>query len=320
MASYNILHENGKLKDIANKLWGHLHACDLCLRKCSVDRISGKKGFCGADAKLKIAGYMLHTGEEPPISAKNGSGTIFFSNCPLKCVYCQNHSFSQEGEGNIYSIEELSDMMIELQRKGAHNINLVTPEHYLPHIIKAIDMAAEKGLTIPIVYNSSGYALKEILKLIEGVIDIYLPDMKYSSGGWARILSSAPDYPLINKEAVLEMFRQVPDYRFDPETGAMVRGVIIRHLVLPEDASGSFEILSWIKENIGKDVFISLMSQYMPVFKAKNFSQINRRITKYEYNKVQNWAITLGIEKGWWQEDYGLDEMLGEKIKKDFSI
>ncbi len=316
--SYIHIHKIGKLRSVAEELRQFYSPCKLCPRQCGADRIGGEKGLCGADNGLKIAGYMLHRGEEPPISGQRGSGTIFFSNCPLRCVFCQNYTFSQCGEGNNYTIEELAEMMLELQKMGAHNINLVTPEHYIAHIISALDIAASKGLNIPIVYNSSAYARLEILRLLEGIIDIYLPDMKYSSSYWSSRLSSASDYPDICRAAVFEMHRQVSDYIFDSEEGVILKGIIIRHLVLPEDASGSFSTLSWIRENLERDIFISLMSQYMPVFKAEKIEQINRRITIEEYKRVQDWAISLGLDKGWWQEDYGLDDLAGEKIREEF--
>ena len=316
--SYIRLYDTGKIREIADKLWQMYFPCRLCPRSCGADRSSGKKGACGADDRLRIAGYMLHRGEEPPISGRTGSGTIFFSNCPLKCVFCQNYSFSQLGEGKVYTVEELAGIMLSLQDMGAHNINLVTPEHYLPHIVLALDTAIGKGLNIPIVYNTSAYVRADVLRIIEGIVDVYLPDMKYASSSWASRLSSAPDYPDISRKAVIEMFRQRGRYVFDSKEGVILSGVIIRHLVLPDDASGSFDTLSWIKREIGKDVFISLMSQYMPVFKANKIEGVNRRITRQEYNKVQEWAVSLGLDKGWWQEDYGLDDMLGERIKQEF--
>ncbi len=316
--SYIHLYKIGELKSITKQLWQLFSPCRLCPRECGANRSVGEKGLCGSDDKLKIAGYMLHRGEEPPISGTRGSGTIFFSNCPLKCVFCQNYNFSQCGEGEDYSISDLAKMMLELQKMGAHNINLVTPEHYIPHIISALDIAVSNGLSIPIVYNSSGYARVEVLRLLEGIFDIYLPDIKYSSRYWSSRLSSVTDYPKTSRAAVLEMHRQVSDYIFDSKTGVILRGLIIRHLVLPEDASGSFSTLSWIRENLGKEVFISLMSQYMPVFRSRQFEEINRRITVEEYKRVQNWAISLGLEKGWWQEGYGLDSLAGERIREEF--
>ncbi len=315
--NYLKLHREGRLKKLSGILWEMLCCCCLCPRDCKVNRLKGQKGFCGADSNLKVAGYMKHTGEEPPISGTSGSGTIFFSNCSLRCLYCQNYSFSQQGEGQIWSVEKLADAMLELQGMGVHNINFVTPEHYLPHIISALDIAAERGLVIPLVYNSSGYVSMDILKLLDGVVDVYLCDMKYGDNNWAEKLSFAPDYCQINQEAVKEMYRQVSDCIFDKE-GIIMRGLIIRHLVLPEDASGSFAVMNWIRENLGKDVFISLMSQYYPFYKAKKLPSISRRISLSEYESVKRWMLMLGLEKGWWQQDYGLEQLSGENIRKEF--
>ncbi len=311
---------DGTLQRLGEELYASMERCCLCPRCCGVNRLNDEKGVCGAGRDLKIAGYMRHTGEEPPVSGSRGSGTIFFSHCPLRCVFCQNYPFSQEGEGVTYSIEDLAEAMLRLQSMGVHNINLVTPEHFLPHILLALNLAVERGLILPIVYNTSGYVREDVLRKLEGIVDVYLPDVKFFHPSWAKRLANAPDYPEVAKKAVKEMFRQVPDYEFNPD-GTIRRGVIIRHLVLPEMAtSGSLEWVNWIAQELGKHIYISLMSQYFPFYKAKSIPEVNRRITPREYRTVQDWLIARGLDKGWWQEDYGLDELAGDRIKDDFQV
>ncbi len=310
---------SGRLRELGERLFDSMKSCSLCPRACGVNRLAGEKGVCGADAQLIISGYMRHLGEEPPISGERGSGTIFFSHCSLRCVFCQNYPFSQEGEGVAYSIEDLAKAMLKLQAMGVHNINLVTPEHYLPHILLSLDLAVKQGLRIPLVYNTSSYARKEILRELEGIIDVYLPDLKFFHPLWAQRLAKAPDYPDVAKSAVQEMFRQRPRVIFNPD-GTVREGVIVRHLVLPNMAGGSIEWINWLYSTFGRDVFISLMSQYYPFYKAKEFPEINRRITRGEYRKIQEWLISRGMDKGWWQEDYGLDELAGDKIKDQFEV
>ncbi len=314
---YLRLAREGRLREIGECLWSQLESCHLCPRACGVNRLKGQKGVCSATADLELAGYMVHTGEEPCISGQRGSGTIFFSHCPLRCVFCQNYRFSQEGEGRVYSIEDLARIMLELQDMGVHNINLVTPEHYLPHIILALDKAVSMGLRLPLVYNTSSYVRREILALLEGVVDVYLPDTKFFYRHWSVKLARSKDYPEVARSALLEMYRQRPSVVFSSE-GIMLKGVLIRHLVMPNDASGSFDWFKWIRTNLGKDVYISLMSQYYPFYRASDIPEISRRITRKEYRDVQEWMLSLGLEKGWWQEDYGLDELAGDRIRDEF--
>jgi len=288
------------LKERRDILCSYLESCVLCPRECRVNRLKGEKGFCGVDAQLWVSSYGPHYGEEPPLSGTSGSGTIFFTFCNLKCVYCQNYSISQLGDGDIVSVQDLAGMMLYLQGIGCHNINLVTPTHFLPQIVSALVIAVEKGLKIPIVYNTSGYEKVEILKLLDGIIDIYLPDMRYSSEVNSVRYSSTPEYPRFNRTAVKEMFRQVGNLEVDKK-GIARRGLIIRHLVMPEDVSGTEEVLRFIAEEISKDTYISLMAQYRPMYKAIDIPIINRRITREEYKRAIEIAKSLGLRNVWTQ-------------------
>ena len=276
-----------------------LKNCGLCPRKCKADR-TVSKGFCGATDKIKIARASLHFWEEPCISGEKGSGTVFFSGCPLKCCFCQNYKISDECYGKEISEERLSEIFLELQKQGAHNINLVTGAPYVPMIIKSLDMI--KGeLKIPVIYNSGGYETKETLSMLKGYIDIYLPDMKYMGSEIAEKYSSAKDYPEIAKSAIKEMFSQVGKPIFD-ENGIMKKGMIIRHLTLPNNFSDTKDVLSFIAETFPeKEVLISLMSQYTPCHKASLHKEINRRISTLEYNKAVDFALSLGLS-GFMQE------------------
>lgn len=289
-----------EVKRRGEELFERMGSCDICPRNCFVDRLSGRRGICRSDDKLMVSSFNLHFGEEPPISGWRGSGTIFFTNCPLRCKFCQNYPISQLGNGKVTSIEELSDMMIHLQKRGAHNINLVTPTHYLPNILLALSMAIKKGLKIPIVYNTSGYEKVEILKILDGIVDIYLPDAKYMDKNLAKRLSLVGDYPEINRSALKEMARQVGELKLD-EDGVAIKGIIIRHLVLPNNIENSLSVLKMIKEEIGDWVSISLMSQYFPTFRALNDPIINRKIRRDEYEEVVRYMKSLGFKNGWIQ-------------------
>lgn len=294
-ASYLSL-SSREIKRRGFELFTRLSNCDICPRECRVNRILGKKGVCGSDYKLKISTYSLHFGEEPPISGYKGSGTIFFTNCSLKCIFCQNYTISQLGEGDEYEIEDLAKMMIYLQNLGAHNINLVTPTHYSPHIILAISIAKDLGLKIPILYNTSGYEKVEILKYLEGIVDIYLPDAKYGVKELAKRLSNAEDYPEINISAIKEMVRQVGFMKLNRE-GIVERGVIVRHLILPNNVENSKIVLKNLKENIGSNLTISLMTQYYPCFKVLGDREFGRRITKEEFIEVLKFFRELGFKE-----------------------
>jgi len=274
--------------------------CSLCPRICKVNRIKGELGFCNSDWRLKIASFNLHFGEEPPLSGHKGSGTIFFSNCNLHCRYCQNYSISQLGVGEYYSLPELAEMMLKLQSKGAHNINLVTPNHFVPHIMKALYIAKQKGLHIPIVYNTSGYDSVKTLKLISGIIDIYLVDMRYSDWRFALKYSQAKDYVKLNRDAVIEMHKQVGDLVLEDDIAK--RGIIVRHLVLPEGVSGTEDILKFLSQKISKKTYISLMDQYFPCFKVLDDPILSRKITKVEYKRAKALMEKYGLETGWIQE------------------
>ena len=259
---------------------------------------------------------MQHHGEEPPISATSGSGTIFFSHCNMKCVYCQNYYFSQLDNGAATTTEELAEMMFSLQGSGCHNVNLVSPSHFVPQILSALEIAIGKGLSIPIVYNTSGYDLPETLKLLDGIVDIYLPDMRYSDDGMAEKYSDAPDYVKYNRASIAEMHRQVGDLVLD-EAGVALSGLIIRLLVLPEDISGTRESLKFIKESISSNAYLSIMSQYYPTFKSYNYKELSQGVIPAEYQNVIDEARRLGLNNGWIQEipDENDTKFFGTNIK-----
>jgi putative pyruvate formate lyase activating enzyme len=285
-----------EIKKRGFELFTRLSSCDICPRNCKVNRIIGQKGVCGSDYKLKISSYHLHFGEERPISGYNGSGTIFFTNCSLKCIFCQNYTISQLGEGDEIEIDELAKIMLYLQKIGAHNINLVTPTHFLPHILLALSIAIKIGLKIPIVYNTSGYEKVEILKYLDGIVDIYLPDSKYMDSEISLKYSNAKDYPEINRLALIEMKRQVKNYEFD-NRGVILKGVIVRHLILPNNVENSKKVLKTLYNIFGNTILISLMTQYYPSFKAINDPFIGRRINEEEFKEVLNYFRELGFNE-----------------------
>jgi putative pyruvate formate lyase activating enzyme len=293
--AYLRLHRSGELKKRGQELWSMMKSCELCPRRCGVNRLDGDEGFCHASSQLEISSYHPHFGEEESLVGKGGSGTIFFTNCGLRCVFCINWEISQGGQGNSVSIEDMAHMMLKLQEIGCHNINVVTPTHYSPHIVLAVDMAAGKGLRLPVVYNTCGWERVEILKKLDGVIDIYLPDFKYSDGKMAaRYSSDAETYPEMTKAALLEMNRQVGVAK-PASDGLMYRGLMIRHLVMPNRVGGTKEVIDWIAENLPKETYLNIMSQYMPIYKAVEYSEISRRITRKEYNEAVGWAKEAGL-------------------------
>ncbi|MEM5811499.1 MAG: radical SAM protein [Candidatus Aenigmatarchaeota archaeon] len=294
--SYLNLIETGELEKKIKELYSILECCELCPRKCHVNRLKGEKGFCRSGSELMISSFGPHFGEEPELVGIHGSGTIFLTNCNLLCVYCQNYEISHLGEGREVSLEEAAGMMLTLQKIGCHNINLVTPTHFSPQLVKAIKIAAEKGLKLPIVWNCSGYENVDVIKILEGVVDIYMPDIKYSNSESARKYSRAPDYFERCKEAVKEMHRQVGDLKVD-ERGIAYRGLIIRHLVLPNDLAGSEKILEFIA-SLSKDNYVNIMDQYMPCWKAFEFKELSRSITASEYLKIIKIAKKLGLHRG----------------------
>ncbi len=294
-----------KLRDRLPEAEKLMTECRVCPRNCLVDRRSGETGICGMPAELVIASANLHYGEEPPISGRRGSGTIFLSGCNLSCIYCQNYPISQFRVGEKYSAEEAADMMIDLQKRGAHNINFVTPSHYIPSLMKSLLIAYEKGLRIPLVYNSSGYDSLESLRLLEGIIDIYMPDMRYSDPECSRRYSGAPDYPEINRAAIKEMYKQVGTLQI--KNGIAVGGLLIRHLVLPENIAGSSEIFRFIAREISPETYVAVMSQYFPAHKAcirnnqGKLLPLARKITAAEYDLALEAFEKAGLNNGFIQ-------------------
>ena len=278
--------------------------CDLCPRKCLVDRKKGEKGICGQTENLKVARAALHFWEEPCISGDAGSGAVFFSGCPLHCVFCQNENIANGMVGKEISLERLVDIFLELQKKRANNINLVTPGHFVPQIVKALDQARKEGLTLPVVYNTSSYETVDTIKMLEGYVDIYLPDFKYMSPGLSKKYSHAPDYAEVAKAAIAEMVRQTGKAVFvnGDEDNLILRGTIVRHLTLPGCMADSMQILKYLHETYGDMIYISIMNQYTPVFEQKEYTELNRCVTRREYEKVLDYAFELGIEIGFFQD------------------
>ena len=299
------------LRKEQDSLWKRLEECSLCPRNCNVNRLKGQRGICGTGKELVVYSAFLHSGEEPPISGKNGSGTIFFSGCNLRCIYCQNHKFSHKINGYTITHQELAEIMLRLQDKKAHNINLVTPTHFLPLITAALIRAFENGLVIPIVYNTSGYETMEIIRILEHIVDIYLTDAKYIIPDTAHKLSNAADYPRINHEAIMEMYSQRKNSRFDRDI--MEEGIIIRHLLIPNHIEESKQILLWLREHTPLS-YISIMSQYQPYHKAYIYPEIKRRLTKNEYYTIKDFIDKIGIKKGWFQEFNTTSELAGVHI------
>ncbi len=293
--SYLVLYRRGILSKRVDQLQAYYKNCTLCPRDCRVDRTQDHLGKCRATSTVKVSSAFAHFGEEQPLVGTRGSGTIFFSNCALRCLYCQNHSISIEGTGTQISDERLAGFMIRLQESGCHNINLVSPTHYLPSILNAIKIAVPLGLTLPVVYNTGGYERPEILKFLDGIVDIYLPDIKYLNPQHAAQYSSeAYNYPFYVKVALKEMFLQVGDLATDKE-GVAQRGLMIRHLVLPHRISDTRKALKFIVEELSTTTYVNIMDQYRPAFKAHGFSEINRRITQEEYREALVWAKEVGL-------------------------
>lgn len=278
-----------------------LSSCALCPHMCKVNRNNGKIGRCKSTGNVKIALASLHHFEEPCISGENGSGTVFFSNCNLSCVFCQNYKISQLGLGHEISIDELANIFLDQQRKNAENINLVTPTMYVPQIIEAIKIAKSNGLKIPIIYNSNGYENVETIRLLNGYIDVYLPDLKYFDNDLAKKYSGINNYFENASKAILEMYFQVGLPVFD-ENRLIRKGLIIRHLVLPNHIDNSKKVLLWIKENLPQDVYVSLMAQYFPTYKAKSIEDLNRKLSKEEFEEIKNYLGKLDIHNGYFQE------------------
>lgn len=284
-----------------------LESCRLCPRACGINRTAGQTGFCRAPLKPKVARASLHFWEEPCLSGDQGSGAVFFSHCNLKCIYCQNYRISQDHYGREVDIPTLAAIFLSLERKGAHNINLVSPTPYIPQVAAAIKKARSAGLQIPVVYNSNAYEEVSALAHLEGLVDIYLPDLKYALPESAGEFSGAPDYFAVATKAILEMYRQVGLPSFD-KNGLMTRGLIIRHLVLPGQLANTSHVLNWIAGNLPREVCLSLMAQYLPTYRAVNKPPLNRRLTKREYNRAVDILLNLGLEFGYVQELTAADE------------
>lgn len=301
--SYLKLIESGEIEKRINKLYKILEKCELCPRKCHVNRVEGEKGVCNSTATLKVSSYFPHFGEEDVLVGVNGSGTIFLSNCNLRCVYCQNYEISHLGEGYECSEEEVSRMMLALQKRGCHNINFVTPTHYAPQVVKAVKIAGENGLNLPIVWNCSGYENVDVIKLLDGIVDIYMPDIKYGDNEAGEKYSKPPvkDYWDRCKEAVKEMHRQVGDLKLN-EKGLAVRGLLIRHLVLPNNIANTEKVLKFIAEEISENSYVNVMSQYYPagevLLKPGKFKELERSITPREYERAIKIARELKLTRG----------------------
>ncbi len=300
---YLKLHRSGELRRRGEALRGLMHSCRLCPRECGARRLDGEKGFCGASSRVRVATSYPHFGEERVLVGSGGSGAIFFSNCSLRCVFCINWEISQRGDGRDRSVGDLADMMLELQERGCHNVNIVTPTHYSADLVQALDVAAGKGLCLPLVYNTCGWERLEILQMLDGVVDIYLPDFKYADGAMAARYSSGADtYSELTRQALLEMHRQVGVARSAAD-GLVYRGLMIRHLVMPNDVGGTRQVVDWIAAHLPKNTYVNLMSQYRPEHKALDYPKVARRLEREEYEEAVGWARAAGLTnldiQGW---------------------
>jgi putative pyruvate formate lyase activating enzyme len=293
--AYAVLHDKGILTERTEQVFSLFENCVLCPRQCGVNRLAGEKGFCRAPAVPVIYSGHPHLGEEISLVGESGSGTIFFSNCNLRCIFCQNWPIAHEGRGKKVREKDLAEMMIRLQNMGCHNINLVTPTHVMPNILRATKIALEKGLHIPLVYNTSGYEREEIIKLLDGIVDIYLPDMKYMDGDKAAKYSSgARNYPEAAQKAIIEMRRQVGRLLTD-EKGIALRGLMIRHLVMPNRVADTEKFVRWVAENLSRDTYINIMPQYRVEYKAFDYPEIARGIKISEFLEAMDWALEKGL-------------------------
>ncbi|MGQ9546394.1 MAG: radical SAM protein [Dehalococcoidia bacterium] len=294
MAAYLELYRSGRLRERVEGALSLLESCSVCPRRCAVNRLAGETGKCRTPREALVSSYGPHFGEEAPLVGKHGSGTIFFTNCNLRCVFCQNYSISQLGEGYQVSKEELAYMMLSLQARGCHNINLVSPTHVVPQILEALEIAAQSGLYLPLVYNSGGYDSVDTLRVLDGIVDIYMPDMKYDDERIARELSGVEDYPEINRAAVKEMHRQVGDLKINEE-GVAQRGLLVRHLVLPDGLAGTKEIMLFLSKEISRDTYVNVMAQYRPCYRAWEIPGLGRPISSAEFYEALSLARQVGL-------------------------
>ncbi len=297
VASYVELERCGDLARRERLLWDLMRGCRLCPRRCGADRPAGELGACGAGATVAVASAGPHPGEEPPLSGTRGSGTVFFSGCNLACIFCQNHDIAHAGQGTSVSHAELAEIMLDLQRAGCHNINLVTPTHVVPFIVSGVRIAAARGLRLPLVYNCGGYESLDVIRLLDGIVDIYLPDFKFQDGATAaRLTAAGPDYPTAAAAAILEMHRQVGPLRVD-DAGIAVRGLLVRHLVLPNDLAGTDAFARWAARALGTDAVVNIMEQYRPAFLATGRPELARRPTAAELARAAASAMKTAIRR-----------------------
>ncbi len=294
-AYLNLLKSGNLIKRVADAYY-HLTICDVCALECPIDRRAGELGACKTGEHARVSSYGLHFGEEEPIRGHRGSGTIFFSRCNLRCQYCQNHEISQTDTGLKVEPEELAFIMLDLQEQGCHNINFVSPSHVVPQILAGVFIAAQAGLHIPLVYNTGGYDSIVMLQLLNGIVDIYMPDMKYADPKIGHQYSKVPNYPQVNQAAVKEMYRQVGDLQLDA-SGIAIRGLLVRHLVLPNNLAGTDQIVGFLSDQISTYSYLNLMDQYRPAYRSNNLPDINRRITQAEFQKAKQWAKEVGLTR-----------------------
>jgi putative pyruvate formate lyase activating enzyme len=294
--AYLSAERSGHLAAVERDLWEIFRSCRLCPRACGANRLKGETGVCSSTARLKVASHGPHFGEEKPLVGHGGSGTIFFSNCNLLCCFCQNWEINHRGDGSAVTHDELADMMLSLQRRGCHNINLVTPTHVVPHIIRALRLAIRRGLMVPLVYNNGGYDSLDVIRMLDGIVDVYLPDFKYQDGKLAAKFSNgAADYPEAAAAGIKEMHRQVGELRGDRH-GVAQRGLIIRHLVMPNNIAGTDTFVRWVARELGPATYVNLMAQYRPDHKAFDHPEIARRISTEEWQQALLWAREAGLK------------------------
>ena len=296
MASYQALYRSGELEERVERARAILKSCELCPRHCQVNRLDGEKGVCRTASQAVVSSYGPHFGEEAPLVGIYGSGTIFFTHCNLRCMFCQNYNISQLGEGRAASKEEVARMMLALQEQGCHNVNIVTPTHVVPQILEALQVAAGLGLSIPLVYNCGGYESLETLKLLDGIVDIYMPDMKYSDEKNGRRFSGIKNYPSVNQAAVKEMHRQVGDLQMD-ERGVAKRGLLVRHLVLPNDIAGTEGVVRFLAEEVSTNTYLNVMAQYHPAHRAFKIPALSRPLSRQEFVDAVDLARRHGLER-----------------------